>query len=202
VDVYVDDKPYEPSGADTQSLSDLINEVRRSLESEGRMVVAIRCDGVDITGGDFEKAMVNSTGDYGRIDLYTGSARDLVEDALDQADSLLAGSDGDRQAVVDGLGAGKTSEAIVALSRCMQVWHQVHQGIANSLAILDIDPADLKVHDVTIPDLLQTTRDRLFQLKDAIEARDYVLLSDTLQYEFDDVIGAWKATITAIRGQL
>jgi hypothetical protein len=183
-------------------LSELINEVRASLEAEGRMVVAIRCDGVDITGGDFEQAMVKPVRDYARIDLYTGSARDLVEDALDQAEGLLASSEGDRQAAIDCLGAGKTSEAVAALSRCMQVWHQVHQGIANSLAILEMDPAALKVNEVTIPDLLQTTRDRLFQVKDAIEARDYVLLSDTLQYEFDEVIGAWKATITAIRDQM
>lgn len=202
MDVYVDDKPYQPTGAAAQSVAELVNEVRGSVESEGRMVVALRCDGVDVTGEGFETAMANATEAYQRIDLYTGAPSDLVEDALEQAETILTASQGDRQAAIDALGAGKTSEAIDALGRCMQAWHQVHQGIANSLAILDLDATSLAVNDVPIGDLLETTRDRLFQVKDAIEARDYVLLSDTLQYEFDEVIAAWKQTIEAVRGRL
>ena len=49
---------------------------------------------------------------------------------------------------------------------------------------------------------LETSRARLEQIKQALESLDYVLLSDTLQYEFEEVVRIWKAIVAAIRGRL
>ncbi len=202
MEVFVDDRPYQAALDDQEPLSALVNEVRDRVCDAGRIVVHIRCDGTDITGAGFEERMTQPFGTYRRVDLFTGSPKDLVEDALDQADDLLRQSQEDRVRIVDALAAGRTSDAIDLLARCMHAWHQVHQGIANAVSILDLDVNSIQIDGKPAAGLLETTRDRLLQVRDAIEGRDFVLLSDTLQYEFEEVIHTWKGVVAALRQRL
>lgn len=202
MEVFVDDRPYQAALNDKEPLSALVNEVRDRVCVEDRIVVHIRCDGADITGSSFEERMTQPCGTYQRVDLFTGSPKDLVDDALDQADDLLRQSEADRVKIVDALAAGRTPEAIDLLARCMHAWHQVHQGIANSVSILKLDVNGIQIGGKSAADLLETTRDRLLQVRDAIEGHDFVLLSDTLQYEFEEVINTWKGVVAALRERL
>jgi len=202
VEVFVDDRPYQAALDDKEPLSALVNEVRDRICEEERIVVHIRCDGADITGSGFEERMTQPFGTYRRVDLFTSSPKDLVDDALDQADELLRQSEADRVRIVDALAAGRTPDAIDLLARCMHAWHQVHQGIANSVSILKLDVNSIQIDGKSAADMLETTRDRLLQVRDAIEGHDFVLLSDTLQYEFEEVINTWKGVVAAVRERL
>ena len=199
--VYVDDQPYEFAADDSQALSMLVDEVRQRADADSRMVVAVCCDGNDVTGDGFEETLTTPMSSYERVDLYTAEPRDLVKDALEQAEAQLEAGAGERAKVLELFGAGRTSEAVAQLGHCMQSWYQVHQAIAYSLAILNMDVGGLEVGGQSVRELLKATRERLCQVRDALQARDFVLLSDTLQYEFDEVIDTWRAVAHLIREQ-
>ena len=200
MEIYVDDQAFQSSGSGSQTLAQLVDEVKRGIGD--RKIVAIRCDGSDITGDGFEQNMARLADSCQRVELYTGAARDLVEDAMDQAAEMLDATEQDRLQAVELLGAGQTADGIRFLGNCMRNWYQVHQGIANSLAMLEIDPETVIVDGRKMADALETSRARLEQIKQALESLDYVLLSDTLQYEFEEVVRIWKAIVAAIRGKL
>jgi hypothetical protein len=202
VKVLIDDQVYEPQVDPSQPLADLVQEVRERRSDAGRIIVGIRCDGRDITGNTFEQDMARSLRSYQEVNLHTGHPRHLVEDAMAQAEQMLEDADRDRGQVVESLTAGKTSEGIETLGGCMQAWHQVHQGIVNALALLNIKPEELSVGGRRLPEALQGLRGQLTQLKEALEARDYVLLADTLQYEFDAVRESWSAVVEAVRARI
>lgn len=200
--VLIDDQAYEPQIDPSQTLADLVEEVRERRTDGGRIILGIQCDGRDITGDSFEQDMARSVQSYQQVNLITGPARDLVEDAMLQAEQMLEDADQARRQVVDSLAAGKTAEGIEQLGGCMQAWHQVHLGIVNALALLNIKPDELSIGERRLPESLEGLRGQLTQLKEALEARDYVLLADTLQYEFDSVRECWSAVVEAIRGRI
>jgi hypothetical protein len=201
VKVMIDDQVYEPQVNPSQPLADLVQEVRERRSDTGRIVVGICCDGRDITGDTFDQDMARPLRSYQQVDLHTDHPRHLVEEAMAQAEQMLADADRDRSQVVESLTAGKTAEGIETLGGCMQAWHQVHHGIINALALLNIKPEELSVGGRSLPEALQGLRHQLAQLKEALEARDYVLLADTLQYEFDAVRESWSAVVEAIRAR-
>ena len=200
MEIYVDDQAFQSSGPGSQTLAQLVDEVKRQIGD--RMIVSIRCDGSDITDDGFGESMARSVDSCQRVELYTGAARELVEDAMDQAAEMLDATEQDRLQAVELLGAGQTADGIRFLGNCMRNWYQVHQSIANSLAMLDIDPDTVTVEGRKMAEALETSRARLEQIKQALESLDYVLLSDTLQYEFEEVVRIWKAIVAAIRGKL
>ena len=51
-------------------------------------------------------------------------------------------------------------------------------------------------------DIIGGLRDRLAQIKESLEARDYVMLADILQYEIGDTVQNWKALTAELRARL
>jgi hypothetical protein len=198
VEFFVDDQPIQSTVDAGQPLALHVEEVRRKSADRERLIVSIRCDGADITGEGFETKLAQPATNFGRVDVYTGAPGDLVEDAMAQAQEMLDKSDAVRVKVVDLLEGGKAAEAVQLLGECMRIWMQIHQGIVNALALLNVDVSALREGDRAVPEILEGSRDRLMQVRDALEANDTVLLSDTLRYEFDDVVGGWRSVIRAI----
>ena len=58
-------------------------------------------------------------------------------------------------------------------------------------------PARCALQGRDIMQLLVEIRTKLTEIKDAIEARDYVLLGDILRYELDEPLQSWENMLNA-----
>ncbi len=65
--------------------------------------------------------------------------------------------------------------------------------IGNAVAMLEIDADELEIGQRTLTEALNLPTDLLRQLKEVVEAKDFVLLSDILSYEFSEAIDSWRA---------
>jgi len=198
IEVYLDDRAFAAAEGASRTLGNLIDEARATLTGNDRVIVGVVCDGIDVTGQDLDAKMAESLDQFQRVDLQSGEPGRLVRDALEQARELLAGTEQRRQQAVDALTRGDQSEATTTLRDCFRDWLQVHTGIAQSLAFLELDPATFTVAGKPLEPALAGVTERLQQVREAIVTGDDVLLADTLQYEFDQITGTWKATIEAI----
>lgn len=198
MELFVDDQRTEASTAEDANLSVLLEEVKRGTVADNRLIVGISCDGQEVTGDKFAETLATPISEFSRIDMHTAEPARLVGDALNVARGILDASEQAAQQVVDLLAQGKSSTALPQLADCCRAWLQVHEGICNAIAMLNIDPDTLDVAGESMPALMAEPLERLRMLKETIEAGDHVLLGDILTYEFPEALAVWRKMIDAI----
>jgi hypothetical protein len=199
VQIYVDEQPIACPIADGDSVGALIARVREQTSATGRLFVGLAADGIDLAGGDYAETMAQPAGRYARYDFRTGDPRELVADALPFCEELLDRAEETRHEVVEQLTRGRTADGLAALSQCCAAWRQVHESIVNSLHFLNLESARVSVAGRPLPESVADMKAPLNQIRDALEAKDLVLISDVLEYEFEPVVRNWRDTMTALR---
>jgi hypothetical protein len=198
VNVYVDDCAY-PIGTDAVgTLGDVVEQIRKSVASAERALISLRCDGLDITRAELSDALRRPATQVQRLDVMTGQPVVLVVEALEQALAVLDGSRADLTEVVTHLSAGQTAKGMSRLAEAFHAWQQINEALGSSLAMLGIDPNELRVGELTATQAILAPRELLTHVKDVVETHDHVLLADILQYEFDTVATTWKALLEAV----
>jgi len=196
--IYVDEHVYNGPADGAEPLAETIRRVRGTFNDARRVVVAVECDGLDITGERFDESIASRTDTYRRIDLTTGTSGRLVTDAMEHTLELLDDAAGRRTEVVHMLSAGKTVEAMNLLGECFGVWQHVTDAVGKSLAMLDLDPRSVEIDGRSLDAVLAEPMEQLTNIREALESQDHVLLTDVLNYEFDSFADTWKAIIARV----
>jgi hypothetical protein len=115
-----------------------------------------------------------------------------VEQQMDQAD--LA-----RIAAIDHLAAGEPNKALQKMAGCFTIWSSAQEAIAKVSQLLRVDLELIRVDDTTLAAALQAFADQLKIIRETIEARDYVGLSDVLHYEVGQTVRQWRDALTQLR---
>lgn len=199
MELYIDDCLADAPAAESQSLGVLVEGVKTHVASQGRILVGISCDGIDVTGEDFGDQLARPVGEFRRIDMQSAEPAALVAQALDVADGLLAESAAGCDEVVALLSRGNTRVALDRLGTCCKGWMQVHQAVCQALTLLGMDANTVQVDGEPLARRLEVPAHRLRQIKEAISGQDYVLLADSLTYEFPEAVESWRSIIAALR---
>lgn len=192
MDIFIDDDPLQDVAVENRELKEVVRDVQENRCEPGRIIVGVRCDGLDMASTELEDALTKPVAGFNRIDLVTGTQGQLVREAMHQAGTALDDAEKQREHIANLLTGGKTMEGIEALARSLDLWKQVHDAVDKSIQMLGMQAEDLMVDGRSVVDLLVQPKDVLVQVKEALEAQDYVMLSDLLQYEFGRVIEEWK----------
>lgn len=172
--------------------------VQRGYCEPGHVVVGLRCDGLEVGPGEMEATLRRPTSQCRRLEIYTGSQSDLVADAMRQSSLALNEAASQHHQIVEMLSAGRVTDGVAQLARSLEIWKGVHDAISQSVRMLGIAPADLVIEGRSLDELIVEPRELLMNVKSALEARDYVLLADILQYEFDVVVARWQSIIAEL----
>ena len=137
---------------------------------------------------------------FDRLDVSTSTRGELVAEAMSQASTALLQTETEIQRIADLLTEGKkTARGCPPWGKCMSVWQQMNDAVNKSIQILELDAQKMLIGDEAMADILAKPMEVLLQVKQALESKDYVLLADTLQYEFGDVTQQWHSVIAEIR---
>jgi hypothetical protein len=180
--IYVDDNPYAVSGLADKTLRQIAMEIRQDLAVKKRMLVAVYTDGLLVPSDELEQVLAREV---------LRQSRELAAEAAplcQQAGELLSG--------------GQTARAMELLGNCIGVWNQVQESLIKSAGLVGLDLANLQVEGKRVNDLMDEFAGQLRQVKDALENRDYVQLSDILQYELPDVAPRWQALLDQLIEQI
>jgi hypothetical protein len=198
--IFMDDQPVHADEVDTMGT---LNEAVRGLQSDvcpaDRLIVRIRCDGHDISGDQMKDMLEKPIGSFDNVELFTSTKGRLVADAMNHAAISLDETNEASHHAGELLSEGNAVEGIQRLGECLHVWQQIHDAIAKSIALLEIDAEEVHVQDEPLSRVLGKPRDVLMQVKQALEVRDLVLLADVLLYDFEEVTDQWRRIINCIR---
>lgn len=214
--IFLDDRPFElsttpaadgpndssgsagPGGSAGSTLGDLVTAVKAQLASRNTLLVGIDCDGLDVTGEGFDLSLDKPLTDYARIDLRSADSGHLVRDALDHLRDALQDAPEQAAAIADQITAGQTQDALHRLGQCCGFWLDVQQGIQNALALQVEDLDQLEIDGQPLPKMVSRPLEVLREIKEAIIAKDFVLLADVLTYEMPEIYDIWLKIINTI----
>lgn len=182
---------------DCATLAHLLRQVRSSLDPSS-IVVGVSLDGAPLTDQSLSDALARTLEGVAQLDLETQPRTAAVAAALrESADRLeLAGAaQGELAALFT---SGPASEAARGLSSLLNVWAECHQALSQSSELLARDLGSAEIDGATVQAHLEQLADRLRELRDAFESRDYVLVSDLLAYEMPGLCTRWRELLESL----
>jgi hypothetical protein len=185
--IIIDDSPLEQADSEFKCVGDILEHVRR--RDRERMIVRILLDGMAPTLSDLNQQELGSRTLY----VETADRQQLVRDALNETEQILDASDASRQQAIDALSAGTAQEAMQPLNQWLNSWRQAQQALVESARAVGLDLETLNLQQL-IADLASQLR----QIKTALESRDYVTLSDILNYEATASMDQWRQALAAV----
>ncbi len=201
MEVYLDDEPVTVDDARALTLEQLTHEVRSRLTDRHRLITCIRCDGQTVESDALDDRLRQSVGAFGRIEFQSSDLHELVRQALAGAEELIDESDRSRIRAADLLSQGNTTEAMGILRVCFQAWGRVHDSLTKCAQLLGTNLGTIEAAGTDGGEWVTALRDKLRELKEALEVGDHVLVADILRYEFDELAAGWRYVVTRLNEQ-
>jgi len=198
VEIFVNDDPIDSDPVAQGTVEEALRHIQSNLCAPGQMVAGLRRDGEDVPSDAMDSALGEPVKELQRLEVFTTTRAELVVQAMNEAANALDESDKERRRSAELLSEGKAAEGVEAFGRCLGIWQQIHDALGKSIQMLEVDADMMRVGDQPLAAVISKPKDVLVQVKEALAAKDYVLLADLLQYEFDEVAEQWRAAIARL----
>lgn len=196
--VSLDDKPFgEGNSSPSLSIAELIVKAKADLTGTGAIIFGVRCDGCDVPPDSLDEVLSRQVADFQQVELISGNPTHIVLDALNDTRIALAETFAKVQLAADDLAKGNMAEGLSVFVDCVATWGKMHEAIIQGGALIGIDFERCVLQGRDILQWLDEIRTKLREIKDAIEARDYVSLGDILRYELDEPLQSWENMLNA-----
>lgn len=199
MNLFLDNRQIDTAALNGQTLDDALRHLQMDMGNGERVVVRLRCDGHDVTSAEMPRTLCKPADSFQRIEIFTLTRGGLVTEAMAQAETSLHRTD---EACKDAgrlINQGQTAEGVETLGECLFIWQQVHEAVAKSIQLLKVDPDALAIEGESLTHMLGKPRDILTQVRDALEAKDFVLLADLLLYDLVEQTAQWRAIVDRLR---
>jgi phosphohistidine phosphatase SixA len=175
-----------------------VGDVLGHVRAQNRLVTHVLIDGHQPDLGGMtalrQRPLLGHT-----VYIETAEPRRIATDVIDELGVQMDEAERTRVSVVDHLAAGDTSLALGKLSGCFTVWHAGQQAVEQVAQLLRIDLARISAGDATLVSVLDRFTQQLRTVRTSLEERDYVVLSDTLEYEIAPTLRQWREALAEIR---
>ena len=175
-----------------------VDDALRHASASGRLVVSLLIDGDEPE--DPSLPSIRSLPLAGRcVYIETADTREMAAEALSVIASQIDEAEACRQLVVQQLQNGTIEAAMPSLGRCFTTWLTAQNSLR---AVCELAQIDLTTDNPSAAPLVSMLADftaQLRQLKQALEVRDYVLVSDVVAYEMEHSASRWHEAIDSLR---
>jgi hypothetical protein len=196
VELFLDEVAVDTDTLTTESVEDTLRHIQTNVCAPGRLIVCVKCNGEEIAGEVLAETLAKPISEFQRLDVFSTTPTQLVQETMKHATSSLEQTGSACQKAAELLTEGKRTEGIKALSECLQSWQQIHEAIIKGFAVLELDPQTEQINDKSLVEMLETPKEMLNQIKQALKSQDDVLLADVLQYEFSDAANQWHSVVS------
>ena len=176
-----------------------IGQVLSHVHKDNRLVVNLLIDGQE---PDLDRLpQVRQSPIHGRtLFIETAEPREMALEVIAEVEHQLREADRLKGEAVDLLhksgGAGKAMEK---LSGCFSTWQNAQESVVKVSRLMRIDLDAVAVGGRSLSTLVGEFSSQLRQVRQALEARDFVTLGDVLAYEMTETTAQWRAALGAVR---
>ena len=175
-----------------------LGDVLTHVSGRNRLVTQVLIDGrepdIDHVPNWRRRPLLGHT-----VFIETHAPADIAADVLDEVARQMDEAEVSRERAIADLHANAANLALQKLSGCFTAWQSAQQAIGQVAKLLKVDLERVRVQDITLAEALSNFAGQLRDLRDAIEGRDYVTVSDVLTYEIGRTIGQWRDALTQLR---
>jgi len=201
MEIYVDDKAYQPAGGRQQTLGQLAQEVAQADPTSPRLVVNIHCDGQPLPEDRLEEMLAQPIERFDKLELVTQPLGPLVAGTLAETRERFAEADASRTQIAELLNQGRWEPAFQQLQHLFSTWRDVQKAVLMAAQALNVALDDLNAEGRPVAEVFDKFKKLLADLKEAMIARDLVLVADILQYEFEDSVRSWQSLLDQLHAR-
>lgn len=187
-------------GAPSMTLAGLAGDVRREHLVD-RVLVEVAIDGQTLVDDTLTDRLSATLDGCEQIDFVSAEPRALAADALRQVSKRLAEAADAHVAVAHMLQSGQVAPAVQEFAGLLANWHECQRAIVDASGLLERDISDWIVDGRSLPEHFASLAGRLREIRDAFDARDFVLLADWLEFEMPQVCRVWSALTESLAEQ-
>lgn len=195
--VVIDDRELAIEELGLETVGQVLQHVKR----ENRLVVNVLIDGekpdLDRITAVRQKSLQGHT-----VFIETAEPRTMAREVLDAVESQFDEADRLKSEAAELLQKGEPTRALERLGGCFTTWLHAQESVLKTAQLLRIDLETMAVDGQSLSSWVTTFAEQLRGIKSALEARDFVLLSDILVYETADTTEKWKLALSAIRATI
>lgn len=175
-----------------------VGQVLSHVQRDNRLVVNLLIDGQE---PDLRALSAVKRGNIaGRtIFIETAEPKRVALDALHEVEDQLSEADRLKSDAVDLLQSNNVEKAMQKLSGCFSTWQNAQESVQKTAQLLRLDLEMIQVDDRSLSEVVHEFRDQLKNIKLALEARDFVTLSDILTYETPQTTERWRTAMEIMR---
>ena len=176
-----------------------VGQVLSHVHKDNRLVVNLLIDGRE---PDLDHLPQVRQSPINGLTLFieTAEPREMALEVITEVESQLREADRLKGEAVDLLQkSGGAVKAMEKLSGCFSTWHNAQESVVKVARLLRIDLDDVNVAGRSLSALIAEFSGQLRQVRQALEARDFVTLGDVLAYEMTETSTQWRGALGAIR---
>ena len=184
-----------------ESLRSLIDQVRKDTAGE-RLVVSVTVNGERFIEEGLDERLASPIADDDQVNLESYDRTELVADALREMADKTAAAIATQTTLAEQLNKGDSASAMEGLGEFILLWQTCQKTIVQSCDILRRNLTLNEYAGKTLEDHLSDLADKLREIRDAMEASDYVLLADLLHYETPALCETWQNILNEMAASL
>lgn len=188
-----------PPGA---SLSEVMGCISQKIAHENEVITHVRVNGQEVDEDENGNYPGVSIGEIDSVELQTGSAREIACRSLSDAVSYLGNLNPGIKKTAELFRVGEEAEAHVQYGLCVE-------GIKWFLHILEgvkqvqgLDYQEILFSGPSIQSHIEKLEQTIRDMWKAQSDRDWIMLSDLLEYELFPVMEAWKEILPLLGARI
>jgi len=195
--VTLDGSRVEKSFDSGLTLRNLLDEMTSTLPT-GHLVVSVAVDGQTQGEQELQSALLNPLDAAVQVDLESADRTSVCAAALQDAAAAMDDVGRRETEIADLLNTGQVAEAVRQIGELVQTWQACRDVVVQCSGLLGQDLTQVEFDGRRVDAFFDELVGQLRQVRDALDARDMVLLADLMHYEMPDVCGTWGAMLRSL----
>jgi hypothetical protein len=173
------------------TLQEVIDGTRMQLDAS-RLVVGVAVNGQEFQDRDLEAELPQPLVEDAQVDLETADRLTVAVGALRAMAAEMADAARLQTEIARQLNAGQVAEGVRRIGEFVRSWQTCRNVVVQCGALVGRNLLHERSDSGTVAECLVELVARLRSLRDALDARDVVLLTDLAQYELPDLCSRWE----------
>ena len=183
------------------TLRSLIDQVRKDFANE-RLVVSVTVNGERFVEEGLDQRLAAPVAEQDQINLESYDRTELVADALREMSGRIGEAIPKQTAIAEKLNKGDTPAAIEDIGEFVLLWQTCQKTVVQGCDVLRTDLTANDYQGAALRDHLKDLADKLRDIRDALDASDFVLLADLLHYETPELCRTWQGILNEMAEQV
>jgi hypothetical protein len=192
--IYLNEKEIA-SPLELSSLDQILKYVEDKHLAPDCVIRQIKLDGLPLAADDSPEKFSQSVREIGnreKVEIFTGTMTEIAVDSIAESLAYLDRIERLTPSLAESFQISPGPEAYENLRRFYQGFYWLNLLLEKLQAKFGINLEDIRIKGVPVREYLQKFVSVLKQLIESQEQRDFVLISDLLQYEIYPLIPVWK----------